>query len=76
MTVSQFWSNPASYCRWAARTHPAIFYSLIMGAMGPISLLTIPPVRRRLGYENAKPLPIGYPMPQRARDTFLSGYED
>ncbi|PHH73359.1 hypothetical protein CDD80_3863 [Ophiocordyceps camponoti-rufipedis] len=41
-----FWSTPLKYCRWASRERPAIFWSVIAGAMGPIGMVVGPPIRR------------------------------
>lgn len=57
----RFWANPLRYCRWAARERPAYFWSVVIGAMGPVTLATVPPLRRRLGDEDAPPIPLTYP---------------
>lgn len=56
-----FWATPIRYCRWAARERPAFFWSVVVGALGPVTLAVVPPVRRALGDENAPPIPLTYP---------------
>ncbi|KAI2619610.1 NADH-ubiquinone oxidoreductase 9.5 kDa subunit [Hypoxylon sp. NC1633] len=71
----QFWAGPIRYCRWAARERPAYFYSVLIGAAGPIMAFTVPPISQRLGYERAPPIPQTYPIPPGPRKT-LTGYDD
>jgi hypothetical protein len=61
MSTPRFWSTPIAYCRWAAITHPAIFYSIVIGSMGPVFLVAVPPIRRRLGDVSPEPVPLTYP---------------
>ena len=56
-----FWSSPFRYLKWASYEKPAIFYSVIVGAMGPVFLLTIPPLRRLAGDEKPARIPLSYP---------------
>ncbi|KAI0837981.1 NADH-ubiquinone oxidoreductase 9.5 kDa subunit [Hypoxylon sp. FL0890] len=56
-----FWAGPIRYWRWAARERPAYFYSVIIGAAGPVILFTVPPMLKRFGYERANPIPMTYP---------------
>lgn len=58
---SPFWSSPLRYLRWASHERPNVFYSLIIGAMGPITLLTVPPIRRSMGIVRAEAVPLNYP---------------
>ncbi|KIY71506.1 hypothetical protein CYLTODRAFT_450682 [Cylindrobasidium torrendii FP15055 ss-10] len=59
-----------------AHERPVIFYSCIIGGIGPVLALTVPPFREKyLGYKRADPLPKTYPLPNRARQP-PSGYED
>ncbi|CAJ2504013.1 Uu.00g114070.m01.CDS01 [Anthostomella pinea] len=71
----RFWAGPLRYLHWSAREKPAFFYSVVLGASGPLMLLTVPPTMKRLGYERAKPIPMTYPIPQGPRKT-LTGYDD
>ena len=57
----RFWSNPIQYCRWAAHEKPAIYYSIWIGATGPILMVVGPPIRRRMGYKQPEPIPMTYP---------------
>ncbi|KAL2149827.1 hypothetical protein VTH82DRAFT_7503 [Thermothelomyces myriococcoides] len=70
-----FWATPIRYCRWAARERPAFFWSVVVGALGPVTLAVVPPVRRALGDENAPPIPLTYPVPTGPRKK-LTGYDD
>jgi len=56
-----FWSSPIRYLRWASYEKPAIFWSVVVGAMGPVSLLVVPPMRRWAGDETPKMIPLTYP---------------
>lgn len=57
----RFWATPLRYCRWASRERPAYFWSVVIGACGPLTLVTVPPLRRLLGDHDAKPIPLTYP---------------
>ena len=39
MAPVTFWSTPLQYMNWAARAKPAIFWSLIIGSVGPVMLV-------------------------------------
>ncbi|KAI9366403.1 hypothetical protein BD770DRAFT_376145 [Pilaira anomala] len=55
---------------------PTIFWSLIIGSVGPVMVFTVPKVRREyFGFKGYEQLPITYPLPNRAR-VATSGYED
>lgn len=56
-----FWSQPIRYMRYAAHTSPAIFYSIVIGGLGPVLLVTVPPIRKALGYEDDPMVPRSYP---------------
>ncbi|RDA93296.1 hypothetical protein CP533_2027 [Ophiocordyceps camponoti-saundersi (nom. inval.)] len=70
-----FWSAPFKYCRWACRERPALFWSVIIGAAGPIALPIVPPLRRYYGDVDPPPVPVTYPVPTGPRKV-LSGYDD
>jgi len=55
------WSNPILYMRWAAREKPAIFWSVVIGSMGPVMAFTVPPIRHRLGDGPRPQIPLTYP---------------
>lgn len=57
----RFWAGPLRYLRWSARERPAFFFAVAIGALGPISLAVIPPIRNRLGDPDAAPIPLTYP---------------
>lgn len=44
-----------------AHENPVIFYSVIIGSIGPIFAITIPPIRERYGYRPAEMIPTSYP---------------
>ena len=57
----RFFSQPVRYLRWAAIEKPAIFWSLILGSMGPAMFLVVPPIRRVLGDDPIPKIPLTYP---------------
>ncbi|TDZ35966.1 NADH-ubiquinone oxidoreductase 9.5 kDa subunit [Colletotrichum sidae] len=71
----RFWAGPIRYCRWASREKPAYFWSVVLGALGPVQLALVPPVRKALGDDNAPPIPVTYPVPAGPRKQ-LTGYDD
>ncbi|KAL1942264.1 hypothetical protein VTO73DRAFT_6328 [Trametes versicolor] len=38
------------YLQRQAHEQPVIFYSLVIGLIGPVMLVTVPPIRKTLGY--------------------------
>ncbi|KAJ7104142.1 hypothetical protein B0H15DRAFT_766306, partial [Mycena belliarum] len=58
-----------------AHENPVLFYSCVIGGIGPVMLLVVPPIRARLGYKPAEPIPLSYPVPNRRRRQ-VHGYED
>ncbi|KAF5702015.1 NADH dehydrogenase [Fusarium mundagurra] len=56
-----FWQTPLKYCRWAARERPALFWSVIIGAAGPVAMPIVPPIRYYFGDVDAPPVPVTYP---------------
>ncbi|KAH8701758.1 putative NADH-ubiquinone oxidoreductase 9.5 kDa subunit [Talaromyces proteolyticus] len=75
MSVPQFWSQPLRYLRWASHEKPAIFYSIILGSMGPVALVTLPPIRRYFGDVDPEQIPFSYPIPKGPR-VIPKGYDD
>ncbi|OBT84138.1 hypothetical protein VE02_07491 [Pseudogymnoascus sp. 03VT05] len=61
MSTPRFFSQPLKYLHWAAIEKPAIFYSIIVGSMGPVLVLTVPKIRHRLGDGPRPPIPSTYP---------------
>lgn len=56
-----FWSSPIRYLKWASYEKPAIFYSVVLGLMGPAAFVVVPPLRRMAGDENPTKVPLTYP---------------
>ncbi|KAH9931742.1 hypothetical protein B0H21DRAFT_781037 [Amylocystis lapponica] len=63
------------YLQRQAHDSPVIFYSCVLGFMGPVMLITVPPVREKLGWKSAERVPTTYPLPRRPRQP-IQGYED
>ncbi|UKZ95735.1 uncharacterized protein TrAFT101_010551 [Trichoderma asperellum] len=75
MSAPLFWSTPLKYCSWAARERPAFFWSVVVGAAGPILMPIVPPIRHMLGDVDPAPVPVTYPVPAGPRKQ-LTGYDD
>ncbi|KAF9066624.1 hypothetical protein BDP27DRAFT_1227132 [Rhodocollybia butyracea] len=56
-----------------AHEKPAIFYSVILGTIGPVMVVVIPPIREHFGYVPPPEIPSSYPCEPRRP---ISGYED
>ncbi|KAF8581958.1 hypothetical protein K439DRAFT_189115 [Ramaria rubella] len=69
------WRNSFRYLQRQAHEKPVIFFSLILGCIGPVLVVTVPPVRKSMGYKPAERVPTSYPVPNRARRP-VQGYED
>jgi hypothetical protein len=61
MSNPQFWSTPLRYLRWASHEKPAFFYSIVVGSLGPVFLVGLPPIRRYFGDVDPEPIPMTYP---------------
>lgn len=72
MSQPRFWSTPLRYLRWASHERPAYFYSMLIGACGPVALVTLPPIRRFLGDVDPAPIPLSYPSMYHARPSGLT----
>ena len=44
-----------------AHEQPVIYYSIILGLIGPALLVTVPPLRQSLGWKPAERPPTSYP---------------
>ena len=44
-----------------AHEQPVIFYSVVIGLIGPAMVITVPPVRKSLGWRPSEPIPTSYP---------------
>ncbi|UKZ71191.1 uncharacterized protein TrAtP1_012152 [Trichoderma atroviride] len=75
MSAPLFWSTPLKYCSWAARERPAFFWSVVVGAAGPILIPIVPPIRHMLGDVDPAPIPVTYPVPAGPRKQ-VTGYDD
>ncbi|KAE9365345.1 hypothetical protein N431DRAFT_488533 [Stipitochalara longipes BDJ] len=71
----RFFSQPFRYLRWAAIEKPAIFYSIVVGSVGPVLVVTVPAIRTRLGDPKRPEIPLTYPVPTSPRKP-LDGYDD
>merc|ERR1711939_1239415 len=68
--------NSFRYMQRQAHEQPVIFFSIILGAMGPLSVLIVPPIRKNyFGYVSPARPPTTYPLPRRERDKSLKGYD-
>lgn len=61
MAPVEFFNSPSQYIRWAARVKPAIFWSIVVGCVGPVMCVTVPPLRHRFGDGPRKQIPLTYP---------------
>ncbi|EJF60880.1 hypothetical protein BD309DRAFT_306694 [Dichomitus squalens] len=69
------WTRTYRYLQRQAHEQPVIFYSVIIGLIGPVMVVTVPPIRKSLGWKPAEPIPTSYPVPNRPRRA-ISGYDD
>ncbi|KAF7791590.1 hypothetical protein EIP86_002607 [Pleurotus ostreatoroseus] len=49
------------YLQRQAHEQPTIFFSVLLGLAGPVMLITVPPIRKRLGYKAIEHPPTTYP---------------
>ncbi|KAI7818190.1 hypothetical protein BX661DRAFT_191917 [Kickxella alabastrina] len=61
--------------RKATFDQPFAVWGLALGFTGPLLMLTVPPLRQKLGYQAPNAIPENYPLPNRARRA-TSGFED
>jgi len=57
----RFFQQPLRYLYWASIHKPAYFYSIIVGSVGPVLVVTVPPIRRYMGEEPIPKIPLTYP---------------
>ncbi|KAI9811971.1 MAG: hypothetical protein M1832_000635 [Thelocarpon impressellum] len=74
-TSPRFFSQPLRYLHWASLEKPAIFYSILIGSLGPVFVVAVPPLRRRFGDGPREPIPLTYPIPRGPRK-IPQGYDD
>ncbi|KZT30101.1 hypothetical protein NEOLEDRAFT_1054965 [Neolentinus lepideus HHB14362 ss-1] len=67
--------NTYRYLHRQAHENPVILFSVILGSLGPVTMIVVPQIRARLGYKPAPPIPTSYPVPDRPRRP-VEGYED
>ncbi|KAG9117713.1 hypothetical protein FRC07_007320 [Ceratobasidium sp. 392] len=71
-----FVNNTLRYLRHQAHENPTIVWSLAVGAAGPLAVVVVPPIRKRVfGWVPDEKIPTTYPLPQRTRAA-VSGYDD
>ncbi|PWN31050.1 hypothetical protein BDZ90DRAFT_277458 [Jaminaea rosea] len=64
------------YLQRCAHEQPVIFYSLAIGWIGPVAVITVPSFRKNyLGWVPPEAVPTTYPLPQRKREE-VTGYDD
>ncbi|POY71461.1 hypothetical protein BMF94_5774 [Rhodotorula taiwanensis] len=65
-----------SYLQRTAHEQPAVYYSIWLGFLGPVMVVTVPEIRKRFfGYKPVERPPTSYPLPNRPREA-TEGYED
>ncbi|PWN94837.1 hypothetical protein FA09DRAFT_332502 [Tilletiopsis washingtonensis] len=77
--ASIFSANPLRgtwrYLQRSAHEQPVVFYSLLIGAAGPVAVVAVPPIRRAYGWQPTERIPTTYPLPQREREA-ISQFDD
>ena len=53
--------NDASNQQRHAHENPVIFYSVVIGTIGPVMVITVPPLRESWGHKPAQMVPTSYP---------------
>ncbi|EDP44726.1 hypothetical protein MGL_1208 [Malassezia globosa CBS 7966] len=74
-TLTRPFVNTLKYLQWASHARPVVFYSLLLGALGPVSVVVVPKYRAQFGWKPAERIPVSYPLPDRPRSP-VSGYDD
>ncbi|KAA6414159.1 MAG: NADH-ubiquinone oxidoreductase subunit [Lasallia pustulata] len=75
MSSPRFFAQPFRYIRWASHENPAIFYSVVVGSIGPPLLVIVPPIRHYFGDGPREQIPLTYPIPRGPRK-IPEGYDD
>lgn len=44
-----------------AHESPVLFYSVVIGTIGPVMVVTVPPIREYFGYRPSEMVPTTYP---------------
>ncbi|PWN35120.1 uncharacterized protein FA14DRAFT_189127 [Meira miltonrushii] len=63
------------YLQRQAHENPTIFFAIIIGAVGPVAVVTVPPIRRSFGWVPTERIPSTFPLPDRPREQ-VTGYDD
>jgi hypothetical protein len=73
-TWPKFWSQPIRYMRWAAHEKPALFFSTVLGCVGPISLLFWRPMKEKyFGWQPRPLIPTTYPSMLATTSNVMQG---
>ncbi|CAL1701710.1 unnamed protein product [Somion occarium] len=63
------------YLQKQAHEQPVIFYSCVLGVIGPVMVVVVPPIRKKFGWRKPEEIPTSYPIPNRPRRP-VQGYDD
>ncbi|XP_006459392.1 N19M NADH-ubiquinone oxidoreductase subunit [Agaricus bisporus var. bisporus H97] len=63
------------YLQRQAHESPVIYYSVLLGTVGPVLAVVAPSIRESFGYKQPEMIPTTYPLPNRPRRP-IQGYED
>ncbi|KIJ53305.1 hypothetical protein M422DRAFT_222658 [Sphaerobolus stellatus SS14] len=69
------WRSAFRYLREQSHEQPVFFWSVILGTLGPVTLIAVPPLREKMGCKRRAEIPTSYPVPHRPRQA-LTGYGD
>ncbi|CAK1364546.1 NADH-ubiquinone oxidoreductase [Cercospora beticola] len=75
MAPVSFWQAPGTWIHYMARRKPALFWSVVVGSLGPVTMVVVPPIRHRLGDGPRNQIPLTYPIPKGKR-VIPTGYDD
>jgi hypothetical protein len=55
--------TPVRACTQQRQAHesPVLFYSVVLGLVGPVLAFGVPPIREHMGYRPPEPIPTTYP---------------
>ncbi|THV07441.1 N19M, NADH-ubiquinone oxidoreductase 9.5 kDa subunit [Dendrothele bispora CBS 962.96] len=68
--------NSWNFMRRMSHEQPVIYWSCILGGIGPLLVVAVPPIRKSVfGYSPAEAPPQSYPLPNRPRRS-VQGYDD
>ncbi|KAF2453978.1 putative NADH-ubiquinone oxidoreductase 9.5 kDa subunit [Lineolata rhizophorae] len=75
MNRPPFWTQPIRFFRYTAHERPALFWSILVGCVGPVMIVTVPPLRHRFGDPTPERIPLTYPIPKGPRK-IPEGFDD